>query len=160
MRFLFFSCLVLLLVFLVSSEEQQPANDQEIEIDLTQQEEASKEFGTAQKKRKPYYEGLPEFFSKPLCTHSLSTPLLGVVMIVKNEARGMKETIASFRNHIDHWTILDTGSTDGTQEIIRKELKGVPGNLFEESFVDFSSTKNRALELPNINGVHDIPSWG
>eukprot|EP01099_Mayorella_cantabrigiensis_P004833 TRINITY_DN3702_c0_g1_i1.p1 TRINITY_DN3702_c0_g1~~TRINITY_DN3702_c0_g1_i1.p1 ORF type:complete len:447 (-),score=85.62 TRINITY_DN3702_c0_g1_i1:90-1430(-) len=154
MRFLFvLSCVVLFFVFVAFSEEL--AKDKVIEIDVTKQEENSQQLGTA-KRKKPYYEGLPEFFSKPQCTHSPTTPLLGVVMIVKNEARGMKETIASFRDYIDHWTILDTGSTDQTREIIREELKGVPGNLFEEPFVDFSSTKNRALELHGTSTVFTI----
>jgi hypothetical protein len=43
--------------------------------------------------------------------------LLGLVMIVKNEAHGIRETLESFKPFIDRWTILDTGSTDGTQRI-------------------------------------------
>jgi hypothetical protein len=73
--------------------------------------------------------------------------LLGLVMIVKNEARGIAETLRSVRAISDHWTIVDTGSTDGTQDIIRRELADVPGNLFEEPFVDFSATRNRVVEL-------------
>ena len=53
----------------------------------------------------------------------------------------------SFKPYIDHWTILDTGSTDGTQQIIKQLLEGVPGQLFEEPFVDFAISRNRALEL-------------
>jgi hypothetical protein len=73
--------------------------------------------------------------------------LLGLVMIVKDEAHGIIETIKTFRPVIDYWTILDTGSTDGTQDIIRRELVDVPGQLFEEPFVDFSTSRNRALDL-------------
>lgn len=79
-----------------------------------------------------------------------SAPLLGLVMVVKNEAHGIASTLMSLREHIDTWTILDTGSTDGTQDIIREVLSGeftVPGNLLEEPFVDFSTTYNRALDL-------------
>ena len=36
-------------------------------------------------------------------------------MIVKDEAATIKTTLASMREHIDDWTIVDTGSTDGTQ---------------------------------------------
>jgi len=155
MKFLFIlSCLLLFFVYFGSSAVQEK-NEPVIEIDLTEQEERSQELGSA-KKKPAYYEGLSDFFAKPKCVHSPSTPLFGVVMIVKNEARGMKETIRSFRDHVDHWTILDTGSTDRTREIIREELKGVPGNLFEEPFVDFSSTKNRALELHGTSTVFTI----
>ena len=43
-------------------------------------------------------------------------PLIGLVMIVKNEAKRIVEVLASYRPYIDTWTILDTGSTDGTQD--------------------------------------------
>jgi glycosyltransferase involved in cell wall biosynthesis len=74
-------------------------------------------------------------------------PLLGFTMIVKNEADNIAKTIASVKPYIDYWCILDTGSTDGTQDIIRKELEGIPGVLHEEPFVDFSTSRNRALDL-------------
>jgi hypothetical protein len=73
--------------------------------------------------------------------------LLGLVMIVKNEAHGIRETLESFKPFIDRWTILDTGSTDGTQRIIRHVLDGIPGWLHEEPFVDFATSRNRALDL-------------
>jgi tetratricopeptide (TPR) repeat protein len=68
-------------------------------------------------------------------------------MIVKNEAHGIVATLESFKPFIDHWTILDTGSTDNTQGIIRDKLSGLPGTLYEEPFVDFATSRNRALEL-------------
>ena len=77
----------------------------------------------------------------------LTRPLLGLCMIVKNEIRRLVEVLASYRPHIDAWTILDTGSTDGTQDLIRQELGDVPGVLHEEPFVDFATSRNRALEL-------------
>ena len=82
--------------------------------------------------------------------------LLGLVMIVKNEAHGIAETIASVRSHIDRWTILDTGSTDGTQYVIRRELESIPGQLIEEPFVDFATSRNRALELHGTSTTFTI----
>lgn len=73
--------------------------------------------------------------------------MLGLVMIVKDEAAGIVATLESVRPWIDRWTILDTGSTDGTQDLIRKTLADIPGELHEEPFVDFSTSRNRALEL-------------
>jgi tetratricopeptide (TPR) repeat protein len=73
--------------------------------------------------------------------------LLGLVMIIKDEAHSITDTLETFRPHIDYWTILDTGSTDGTQEIVKRVLSGVPGQLVEEPFVDFATSRNRALDL-------------
>lgn len=73
--------------------------------------------------------------------------LLTLSMIVKDEERTLPRTLASVKPYLDRWIILDTGSTDRTREIIARELAGVPGELFEEPFVDFSTSRNRALEL-------------
>lgn len=71
---------------------------------------------------------------------------LGLTMIVKDEAGTMGETVHSAAPHIDYWTIMDTGSTDGTQEIVRGNLAAVPGQLIEKPFVDFATTRNDALK--------------
>lgn len=72
--------------------------------------------------------------------------LLGLVMIVKNEAHGIAGTLRSFVPYIDYWTIVDTGSTDNTVEIIRETLRDIPGDLVLGEFVDFSTTRNQALD--------------
>jgi glycosyltransferase involved in cell wall biosynthesis len=68
-------------------------------------------------------------------------------MIVKDEAHTIASTLRSIKGHIDRWIILDTGSTDGTQEVVKNEMAGVPGELHEAPFVDFATTRNRALDL-------------
>jgi len=73
--------------------------------------------------------------------------LLGLVMIVKNEARGIAATLASARPFVDRWTVLDTGSTDGTPGLIRAALADVPGEVRDGAFVDFATTRNAALDL-------------
>lgn len=73
--------------------------------------------------------------------------LIGLVMIVKDEAHGIAKTLASLVGAFDHWTILDTGSSDGTQGIVREALHDYPGSLYEEPFIDFAASRNRALEL-------------
>lgn len=91
-------------------------------------------------------------------TSSLSPdrPLLGLVMIVKNEAKRIQSVLASYRPFIDAWTILDTGSTDGTQDLIKRALDGIPGVLHEEPFVDFATSRNRALELHGTTTVFSV----
>lgn len=77
----------------------------------------------------------------------MTPPLLGLCMIVKNEAAGIAATLRSVLPFIDRYTVLDTGSTDGTQDLIRAELAAIPGSLHQEPFVDFATTRNRVLEL-------------
>lgn len=74
-------------------------------------------------------------------------PLLSFVMIVKDEARSIEATIASVRPFVDRFLVLDTGSTDGTQDLVKKAMGDLPGQLVEEPFVDFGTTRSRALEL-------------
>ncbi|MCC6559288.1 MAG: glycosyltransferase [Polyangiaceae bacterium] len=83
-------------------------------------------------------------------------PLLTLVMIVKNEARSIRATIASARPHVDRYLILDTGSTDGTQALIREAFEGTPGAVAEEPFVDFGTSRNRALELAGAEAVFTL----
>ena len=82
--------------------------------------------------------------------------LLQLVMIVKNGSEPLKKTLLSIKDYIDHWTILDTGSTDGSQDCIREILRDVPGNLYEEPFVDFEVSRNRSLELAGTNCEYNI----
>ena len=74
-------------------------------------------------------------------------PLLSLVMIVKNEADSITETLLSVKDHIDYYCILDTGSTDNTVHLIEKVMNGTKGRVYHEPFVDFSTTRNRAIEL-------------
>ena len=73
--------------------------------------------------------------------------LLELVMIVKNSGDVLRDCLRSVKPYIDYWTILDTGSVDHTPQIITEELSGIDGKLFVESFIDFSTTRNRAFEL-------------
>lgn len=77
----------------------------------------------------------------------MARELLTLTMIVKDEVKTLARTLRSVKPFVDRWALLDTGSTDGTQDLIRAELAGVPGELFEEPFVDFATSRNRALDL-------------
>jgi len=74
--------------------------------------------------------------------------LLHLVMIVKNAGDIIRKIIKVNIPFIDRWTILDTGSTDNTIQIIKEELNDkVKGELFEEPFINFRESRNRAIDL-------------
>lgn len=68
-------------------------------------------------------------------------------MIVKNETGVLKRCLDSVRPFIQSWVIVDTGSTDGTQDLIRRELADLPGELHERPWRDFGHNRSEALEL-------------
>jgi tetratricopeptide (TPR) repeat protein len=68
-------------------------------------------------------------------------------MIVKNESAVIERCLRSVRPYIHAWAIADTGSSDGTQDLIRKAMDGLPGELIERPWVDFATNRNQALEL-------------
>ncbi|MGH2345278.1 MAG: tetratricopeptide repeat-containing glycosyltransferase [Chloroflexota bacterium] len=68
-------------------------------------------------------------------------------MIVKDEAPVIRRCLDSLRAIIDYWVIVDTGSTDATMEIIRETLNDVPGELYQEPWVDFAHNRTQALEF-------------
>ena len=69
-------------------------------------------------------------------------------MIVKNESANILRCLQSVVSYISAWVICDTGSTDGTQEIIKEffEKCRIPGELHEFEFVDFAQARNQALD--------------
>ncbi|WP_405768092.1 glycosyltransferase [Streptomyces sp. NBC_01538] len=67
--------------------------------------------------------------------------------VVKNESQVIERCLRSVRHLIDHWVICDTGSTDGTQDLIRRTLDGIPGELHEEPWIDFGSNRTSNIQL-------------
>jgi glycosyltransferase involved in cell wall biosynthesis len=67
-------------------------------------------------------------------------------MIVKDEAPVIERCLASVRPIIDHWVIVDTGSTDGTQALVQGALGHLPGTLIERPWVNFAHNRNEAME--------------
>lgn len=68
-------------------------------------------------------------------------------MIVKNETKVIRRCLASVRPLIDNWVIVDTGSSDGTQSMIKEYMKDIPGELHERPWVNFGHNRNEALQL-------------
>jgi tetratricopeptide (TPR) repeat protein len=85
----------------------------------------------------------------PKRSESMSTrrPTLGLAMIVKNEVHVLERCLTSVRPYLDHWTIVDTGSTDGTQELARRVLADVPGEVHERPWKNFGHNRTESLQL-------------
>jgi len=74
--------------------------------------------------------------------------LINLCIMVKNAGPQFEDMLKENLPLIDRWTILDTGSTDDTIEIINKVLVGKKqGNLYQEPFINFRDSRNRLLEL-------------
>lgn len=74
--------------------------------------------------------------------------LLHLCIMVKNGGPQFEDMLLKNFHLFDRWTILDTGSTDGTIDIIHKVLVGKKqGNLYQEPFINFCDSRNRLLEL-------------
>ena len=78
-----------------------------------------------------------------------SKSTLCLAMIVKNEINNMRRCLESVKDFIDYWVICDTGSTDGTQELIKGMMAewGIPGELHECPWVDFAANRTESLAL-------------
>ncbi len=89
-----------------------------------------------------------------LFTYSINycdSPLLVVVLMVKNEQDAVVKTLKPFaQNGVDSFFVFDTGSTDKTVEFTQQffaQHNIKHGIIAQEPFIDFANSRNRALEL-------------
>ena len=74
--------------------------------------------------------------------------LIHLCIMVKNAGDQFENILTENLPIIDRWTVLDTGSTDNTIDIVNKMLVGKKkGRLFQEPFINFRDSRNRCLEL-------------
>lgn len=73
---------------------------------------------------------------------------IGLCMIVKNEAKVILKCLASALPIVDYVLVIDTGSADGTQDLIRSFLTmhDVDGAVIDEPWRDFAYNRTFALE--------------
>jgi hypothetical protein len=71
-------------------------------------------------------------------------------MIVKNEAHVIKDTLENILKYIpiSYYVISDTGSNDGTQDIIKNffDSKNINGEIFNDQWKDFGHNRSLALQ--------------
>jgi hypothetical protein len=82
--------------------------------------------------------------------------LIHCVMIVKNSGDKFEKILENNGEFIDDWTILDTGSTDNTPEIVSKFLENRKGKLYKEPFINFRDSRNRAFDLAGKSCVYNL----
>lgn len=86
-------------------------------------------------------------------------PTIGLSIIVKDEAKVIERMINTVYPILDYYCVIDTGSTDGTQDIVRKffEEKGIPGEVIEHPWKNFEDARNKARE--SVKGKCDYGFW-
>ncbi|MDF3218597.1 MULTISPECIES: glycosyltransferase family 25 protein [Mesorhizobium] len=81
---------------------------------------------------------------------------IGLCMIVKNEAKVILQCLASALPLVDYVLVIDTGSEDGTQDVIRTflTLHNVKGTVIDEPWRDFAY--NRTFALDRLREVETV----
>ena len=81
---------------------------------------------------------------------------IGLCMIVKNETKVIRQCLESTLPLVDYILVVDTGSTDGTQQMIRDFLADhrIEGAVVEEAWRDFAY--NRSFALARLREVAKI----
>jgi glycosyltransferase involved in cell wall biosynthesis len=81
-------------------------------------------------------------------------PAICLSMIVRNEARGIAATLDSVAPYVSSWMVVDTGSDDGTQELIKSHMArlGIPGELCQRPSQDIDHSRSEALTLAREHG--------
>jgi glycosyltransferase involved in cell wall biosynthesis len=73
---------------------------------------------------------------------------LALNFICKNEAHVINKMLESAKTITDLIVVNDTGSTDGTQDLIKKfgQENNIPTYVFERPFDDFEKSRNHAMQ--------------
>ena len=93
----------------------------------------------------------------------MTKPSICLSMIVKDEAHIIQRCLESVKPLIDSYVIHDTGSTDGTQDVIRTVMGDIPGQVTSRPWANFSENRNQALDEARLRGefvlIMDADDW-
>lgn len=73
--------------------------------------------------------------------------MIGAVIVAKNEERYIQPTLLAVKPMLDWWTVVDTGSTDRTIDLVHETMDGVPGELHERPWVSYGANWTEAMGL-------------
>ena len=76
-----------------------------------------------------------------------------LALVCKNEAKFIREALRSAKPYITHWSVLDTGSTDGTQDIVREEMAGIPGSIHQSEWLGWDATRTLSITMAKRSGA-------
>jgi len=74
---------------------------------------------------------------------------IGLALLVRDEAANVERAITQCAGIVDHVTVLDTGSTDGTQQIAR----AVGADVHEREWDGFGPSRTALLEVARRSGT-------
>ena len=76
---------------------------------------------------------------------------LTVVILTKNEVSNLRKCIESFRGIAERFVIIDSYSTDGTEELCKELGKKAKISFYENKFIDHATQLNWGLNNTQIN---------
>ena len=95
------------------------------------------------------------------CPRAFDQMSIAVCMVVKNEAQRIVDCLESVLPQVDEVIVIDTGSTDGTPELLKSRfgIEVQHGRLQEERCLTVADLRNHAVMLRRILLLSRPGTW-